>query len=382
MGRKRHDSSGWTLRRPSEESVWYVRFRSAPGASTTERSCGTRDRAAADVEAARIVAAARAGTVSEARAPGARPKVRSGVAPALGPLVIEWLDWLRATHAATTIKTWGDYATSHFVPFFGSTERLTEDGCKAYQRARLGKVEGVTVRKEQSALRSLLAFALESGVLAAPVVVPPLPKRAQGTPHPVRRRRAAPPLSPAETLAIIRALPEWSESRKVARFAIRARFIVGYETGLRPSTLDRLLCPQHYRPGSTLLSLDAASVKERWARDVPLSRRARRVLDHVLRGLAPGDGTPYRGPVFGWHNYREHIEAAALRALPPEKAGRFCAAHLRSAMLTHGLQAGANIVGMQYRVGHTMISTTARYVKPSFEAAAATLDRGRVVAHK
>ena len=33
---------------------------------------------------------------------------------------------------------------------------------------------------------------------------------------------------------------------KVTEFPIRARFIVAYETGLRPGTLDALSVPQHY----------------------------------------------------------------------------------------------------------------------------------------
>jgi integrase len=368
MGRKRHDASGWTLRRENERSVWYVRFRPAPGARTVERSTGCRDKATADVEAARIVARARAGAAAEDRRPA-----RRGAASPLGPLIAQWLLWLEATHARTTIKTWAGYATSHFQPFFGSTEQLTDEGAKAYQRDRLTKVEGVTVRKEQTALRSLCDYAFESKAITAPVVVPKLPKRATGTTYARRTRRAAPPLSAAETVALIRKLPEWSTSRKVDRFPIRARFIVGYETGLRPSTLDRLTVPKHYRPGSSVLRLDKETVKERWARDVPLTRRARRVLDYLLRCYGRG----YAGPVFGWHNYREHLAEAAKVALSPETAERFCGAHLRSAMLTHRLDAGAPITGVQWLVGHTLLSTTARYVKPGFATAVEALDSRR-----
>jgi site-specific recombinase XerD len=367
--RNRNDWRGWTLRRRSEGAVWKVRFRPAPGAPTTERSTGETDERAADAEAAKIVARARAGAAAVKRP-------RRGAAAAIGPLITNWLEWLTATHAATTIKTWRDYAFSHFIPFFGSTERLTSEDATAYQRARLSKVEGVTVRKEQSALRSLAAYALETGAIPEPMIVPTLPKRATGTSHPTRRRRAAPPLTAAETVAVIRRLDEWSSSKKVDRFPIRARFLVAYETGLRPSTLDRLVAPTHFRIGSAALKLDAKSVKERWARDVPLSRRARRILDYLLRAMATKAG-PYRGPIFGWHNYREHIAAAAAKALPPDKAERFCAAHFRSAMITHSLGAGAALPAVQWLVGHTMVSTTARYVKPGYEAAAAAVDARR-----
>jgi site-specific recombinase XerD len=365
MARKRHDGRGWTLRRPSEAQVWYVRF--TVSGRKVERSTGTRDERLADVEAARIVAAERAGAVTRARTP-----VRRGAAPPLATLLAEWLIWLEPSYATTTIKTWRDYARSHFLPFFGSAHALTSERCLAYQRARLKQVESETVRKEQTALRSVLAYCLEVGAIPEAVEVPKLPKRATGTPYAKRRRTTAPELSPAETLALIRRLPEWSTSRKVDRFPIRARFIVGYETGLRPTTLDRLSVPEHYRPGSAILRLSKASVKHRKAHDVPLTRRARRVLDYLLRALG-SDVQPHTGLIFGWHNYREHLAQAAREALPPETAERFCGAHLRGAMITHELEQGKNILGIQHRVGHGLLSTTARYAKASMRAALATV---------
>lgn len=362
MARKRHDGRGWTLRRASEAQVWYVRF--TAGGKKFERSTGTRDESLADVEAARIVAAERAGAAAADRAP-----VRRGAAPPLDDLLSEWVHWLEASYAKTTINTWRQYARSHFFPFFGSAHALTAERCLAYQRARLKQVESETVRKEQTALRSVLAYCLEVGAIPAPVEVPKLPKRATGTPYPKRRRTTAPELSPAETLAVIRRLPEWSNSRKVDRFPIRARFIVGYETGLRPTTLDRLSVPEHYRRGSAILRLTRASVKHRKAHDVPLTRRARRVLDYLLCALGPD----HTGPIFGWHNYREHLAQAAREALPPETAERFCGAHLRSAMITHELEQGKSILGIQHRVGHALLSTTARYAKASMRAALATV---------
>jgi site-specific recombinase XerC len=46
-------------------------------------------------------------------------------------------------------------------------------------------------------------------------------------------------------------------------------------------------------------------------------------------------------------------------------------------MLTHRLDAGAPITGVQWLVGHTLLSTTARYVKPGFSAAVEALDSRR-----
>ncbi len=52
----------------------------------------------------------------------------------------------------------------------------------------------------------------------------------------------------------------------------------------------------------------------------------------------------------------------------------------RSAMTTHELEQGKNIIGIQYRVGHKLLSTTSRYVKPSFRAAMETIGAATVTA--
>ncbi|HKY38886.1 MAG TPA: site-specific integrase [Polyangiaceae bacterium] len=150
-------------------------------------------------------------------------------------------------------------------------------------------------------------------------------------------------------------------------FPIRARFVVGYETGLRPSTLDKISVPEHDTRGSRVLRITPEIDKARWARDVPLTEKARKALDSVC---------PDAGPIFGWHDYRPHIKAAAAKVLKGEAAKRFAGSHLRSAMTTHELEQGKNIVGIQYRVGHKLLSTTARYVKPSFRAALETINLG------
>jgi hypothetical protein len=95
-----------------------------------------------------------------------------------------------------------------------------------------------------------------------------VPKRVTGKAHPVRRRAAADPISPEDTRKIITLLPAWGGRRgpkrkdmdrkrayKVHLFPIRARFVVGYETGLRPSTLDKISAPEHYTKGSKVLRI-------------------------------------------------------------------------------------------------------------------------------
>jgi hypothetical protein len=199
------------------------------------------------------------------------------------------------------------------------------------------------------------------------VTVPSIPKRVVGTPYKLRRRKAAPEVAPAEAKRFFAALPEWSKSRRVARFPIRARFVVGYETTLRPSTLDRLRAPEHYRRGSATILLTAAADKARFGREIPLTDAVRKALDAVC---------PDEGLIFGKHDYREHVAAAAAKAFPPEVAERFAGTHLRSAGITHLLERSGNLPGTQYMAGHKLVSSTARYAKPSLRAARDALGLG------
>jgi site-specific recombinase XerC len=166
--------------------------------------------------------------------------------------------------------------------------------------------------------------------------------------------------------AIIAALPELSSSRKLkTQYPIRARFLVAYETGLRPSTLDALSVPEHYHRGSRLLVLSNDVDKSRWGRELPLSTRARKALDAVA---------PESGPIFGRHDYRERLDEAARKVLPPAVADRFAGAHFRSAMITHILEQTGNLAGVQYLAGHKQAKTTGGYARPSLRAAEAALE--------
>lgn len=332
MGSKRRrQTQAWTLRRPTPASNWCARFTVA--GHTTGRSTG-------------------------------------------------WLEWLTTTHAEKTRKVWEDYGRSHFIPFFGSAEKLTESGCAEYRRLRLGKVLAATVRHELTALGNFVAFCElpEIGVITEPFKIAGVSKRITGKAHSVRRRSAADPISPKEVAAIISELPGWGGRRgpkrtdfdrkrkyKVQELPIKARFIVAYETGLRPSTLDAISVPEHYEPGSATLRLTDEIDKQRWGREVPLSQKAREALDRVC---------PKAGLIFGWHDYRSHIKAAAEQVLAAERAKRFAGSHLRSARITHLAESSQNLPGVQFIVGHKLISTTARYVKPSFRAALDVLNLG------
>jgi hypothetical protein len=61
-----------------------------------------------------------------------------------------------------------------------------------------------------------------------------------------------------EALEIIVHLPRESKRIGERRWPIRARFMVPWETGLRPTTLAQLRVPENYRPGAKELVLDDA----------------------------------------------------------------------------------------------------------------------------
>jgi site-specific recombinase XerC len=343
-------STGWKLRQRSPGHAFAVRFWLA--GREVERSTGTSDPVAAGREAARIYAD------EVRRAP--KPRRRSGPLD-IEELVAAWLVSLSSTHDAGTCKTWELYARTHWLPHFEAMHHVNEAMCAEYMRARLGLVQKSTVTKELSALRQFTLWLFEVGAIPERIAVPSVPRRSLGRVHPVRRRSAAIELSPDEIAALLDALPDWSNSGRLKdQFPIKARFLVAYETSLRPSTLDALDAPRHYRRGSSTITLTPEIDKNRMGREVPLSARAREALDAIC---------PDEGPIFGRHEYRDHLKAAALTALPPERAKKFCGAHLRSARITHALERTGNLPGVQYLAGHKRASTTAIYVRASLRAA-------------
>lgn len=344
---------GWRIRRRTQGGVWYVRF-SCDG-HLCERSTGTGDREAASREAARIYAHAIA---QEKPKPAQRRRLGD---QSIEVDVAQWLVWLSTTHDEATRDTWEIYANAHFIPWFEATHNVNSLECDGYMRYRLGLVQRSTVQHELTALRSFIAWGQAEKKIPKNVVVPPIPKNSMGVAHPVKRRSAAVEVSPEEIEAIIAKLDTWSNSKKVAKFPIRARFIVAYETGLRPSTLDRIRAPLNYRSGAKTIRITADVDKSRWVREVPITERARRALDAVC---------PEEGLIFGKHELRPHIKAAADAVLPKDRAERFCGAHFRSAMITHSVERPkTNLAGVQHRVGHKQLNTTARYMRPSLRAA-------------
>jgi integrase len=158
---------------------------------------------------------------------------------------------------------------------------------------------------------------------------------------------------------IIEALPEYSRSKRVERFPIRARFIVMLETGLRPATLDQLEAPGDYQRGAKTLRIRDDIDKNRYGRELPLTDHARAALDSVC---------PARGVIFGKHDYRDVWTVACAAVLPPEKAKLVTPYDLRRLRLSELAETG-NLPGAAFLAGHLQVTTINKYAKPKRKVA-------------
>jgi integrase len=235
---------------------------------------------------------------------------------------------------------------------------ITTAHAKDYVRARLVVVKATTIVKELSAFRGLLSWSEEQRYVDSAPLVAKIGSRVTRNPHAQRRRGKATELTVEEARAIVNLLPNYSESKRVPRFVVRERFVVMYETALRPATLDTLSVPEHYTPGSPTLTITGENDKARYARELPLSAEARAALDAVC---------PESGLIFGDHDYRDQLRKAAEVVLDARRAATFTAYDLRHLRLTKLAEAG-NIIGAAYLAGHKRPSTTDRYLRPSLRA--------------
>lgn len=331
-----------------------------------EPSTGTSDRSLAAIEAARIYAAA----ISK---PTKRRIANAGELP-LDDLLAAWLTAIKSTHAVGTLVTYRMYAETHWLPFFSATRNLNDAHCVAYMRQRLGKVLAGTVRLELAALRNFCGWCEVNGYVG-PVEIPRIKKAMLGTPHPTPKRVAAPELTPAEIEAFLAALPLRGGRGGNGAFC-RPRFVVQFATSLRPSTIDRLSCPENWSPGSDALTITRGTDKIRFARSVPLTAEAIEALTLAC---------PTSGLIFGPARHRRIVHRAALASMPKWKAEIFAGAHLRSARITHTIEATGNLLGAQYMAGHKNLATTSRYARASERAAKdmlAAIESGRAAQNR
>lgn len=355
MGRR---SEGVRVVRPKNSAVWRARWTHEGKRYTV--STGERDHERALHRAAELYADAIASR--HVRRPVARAAAPAG---RLLELVGEWLAAVESSYAPETIATWVIYARTHWGPHFhDSLGRVLAPGALAdYGRARLERVTRKTVLKELSAMRGFLGWLVERGQLAE---LPPkveLPRRALGVRSGTQREHAV-ELSPAQVVAFLAELPE----RTPTGYPLRARFALAFETGLRPATIDRLELGRHWSPGARVLTITADIDKARYARTVPLSPRAVAILEAHAPHPPLVDLRPFP-PVVA----RKHVVAAARRAGVPGAS----AYDLRHARATHDLEAGGDLVGVGFGLGHKQATTTSKYAHGSLRAAERILELRR-----
>lgn len=170
-------------------------------------------------------------------------------------------------------------------------------------------------------------------------------------------------MSAADVERLLRALPVRTRRGHPAR----AFYTLLWETGLRRGTLRRLSVPEHYRRGARELAITKRIDKARVERTLPLTPRARRVLDAVCPDL---------GLVFGRVRYEYALRKAA-RAAEIDGAEHLSDHDFRHARLTYWGERTDNLLGLQFLAGHKHATTTATYMHAGRKAADAVLAKGR-----
>lgn len=298
---------------------------------------------------------------------GVRQKSRIDPLLQLDEHLALWLADMEKVLDPETVSTYTGYAKRFVAHFGASVARVTVARMGDYQRERLTCALRKTLQKEQSAMNSFLDWCEEQGVIA-PDVRPKWPRlsdRSIGTR--TGRQRAAPvDVTVDDVVRFLRALPIWNERRgrgEARRFAVRPRFVVAYETGLRPATLDALELGVHWSPGEQELNIPASDDKSRYGRKVPLTPLAAEALTIAADGRT-------KGPIFGQHDYRSAIAKAKRDAGMP---ANFAPYDLRHGRTGHLLDASSDMRGVAFLVGHRRLTTTDRYLRGQESRARAAL---------
>jgi hypothetical protein len=242
-------SEGLKLER-RDSGLYYARFTFA--GKRYHVPTGERDIGAAQAAAARSYDA----VVSGRWAPGRRQPTPATSTP-FDEMAARWLAHIKPSIEEKTFRLYRDtYVGSHFASFFKTIEQLTTVGAQDYIASRLRKVTRQTLKHELSPLRRLAKWAHARGYLRQMPEIETPGRRVLGTPVANARKRDSLIFMADEIAAIVARLPVyWSAPRAKTPYPVRARFIVAWETALRPRTLAKLEAPTDYRKGATMLRI-------------------------------------------------------------------------------------------------------------------------------
>jgi site-specific recombinase XerD len=321
---------------------FYLRF--SHGGRRFFLSTRTRDPRLAERNAAAIYAYVTSGRV-------AAPALTDP--SSLKEAVARYLAGVEATGSHERYAMQHVHMRAHLLRHFTTLAQLEDAGMwQDYVELRAGeRVLGSTIGKELSTLRQLATWCKDRNLIQkVPTVRGP-------------RRTSdyqALCLDPDQIEAVLAALPERVERGPSTGRPIRARYILAWETSLRPATLARLLVDDYDSKLKRLRIRDSAD-KARFGRELPLTERAWRTIEAVL---------PKSGLIFGAARPGTTLKTAArVAGLPEPLALRVSPKTFRHSRVTQLASATTDLRGIAYLAGHRNLTTTSRYVHGDVRAA-------------
>lgn len=326
-------------------------------------STGTRDLGKALAEAARLYSRIIGGSAAIAREP------KSLVLVPLRELCAEWLASLQGILDPLTLKTYEEtYVGKHWLGHYDTIESMCSEIERGrYVSNRLQRALAGTVQKEVWVQDKFLLWCRKKAKVID--VTPPRiewDKRTLGT-RTGRQRAKARELTLQQVQSFLDVLPGWLETGRRATkkkpVPVRARFVLEYETSLRPATLNELVWGD-WKGGT--LTIRPETDKVRFGRDLPLTSIAIETLERtrdesIERGLPVGQKDLIFGKHAHWKTLKKAAQKVGLDGVNPYD--------LRHGRATHMADASASLTGIGQMLGHKQASTTSRYLHASKRAA-------------
>jgi integrase len=281
-------------------------------------------------------------------------------------------DWREAMSGECRAKWWmtRGYHFDHIARHFGTLDAILDASMRRqYVASALKRCGAETLKKELGTLRSFAAWAEgQAWGFVAPEVSGPT-KKQRGTRDP-RRKREPISLQADEVEALIAQLPEQTSRARRAGDPlrpIRDFVVMVWDTGLRPSTVERLSTPEHWRRGSKELFITAGIDKEEYERTVDITDRVADVLERRTETLRDGRGVlfgPCQSALKGYLPI-----AAAAAGIDEARARKTTIYDFRHAAGRRLLDAsGGNMRGVAFQLGHRRPTTTNIYTRPDKHA--------------
>jgi len=287
--------------------------------------------------------------------------------------------WHDAMGGECSEKWWTirGYHFDRLAEHFGNLAAVADESRReAYNAAALARCSAATLKKELGTLRAFVQWCKGQGWGFTPPEIEGPTKKQRGTRDP-NRKGAAVELSAEEVEALIAHLPEQtSRARRKGTplRPIREAVLVEWDTGLRPSTIERLRVPDHWqpeRPGELFIA--ACIDKEEYERTLPLTPRLAELFARCAAALPGGEGL-----LFG--EYQSALraywyDAAKAAGIDERRARKISVYDFRHAAAKRFLDATGNVRGTAFMLGHrNATGSTHRYTKPDKPAADRLVD--------